>query len=483
MTAQVKIMGAIAFAIAVSLTVQCGRHTKADQLGDAKTSVVWVLVDALRWDRLGCTGYERDVSPNIDRMARDGTVFMNCWAQAPQTFHSTATMLTGTYFPKYITDPSIDDIPELPERTKKKLLEDVPIVAEENILVSEVFSEAGYRTYAGFTNPHHHSASGFRQGFDVAEHLGAGDRGYEDGSVVLSRFSAWLGQEPSDRPFFAYLHFMDVHNPYEPPEPFRTRFLESDGVDRYVNGVPKPEARPSQEDLEYMSDLYDGGIAYIDHLLHRLVSEILGRVEGPLVIVISSDHGDEFMEHGGLGHGRTLEPEMLHVPLVFVGLQKPTNRGKYNLVRNIDIAPTLLVAAGLQVPELYQGYSTIGDQSATGHSPWIHYSFGYKGGLRSVTTDRWHLMHLLKPDRHVMYDHRADPLGRVDQSSGNRDQVQLLSQVLGEFSLAASDWKRRNEAAQAKDAEELKGNLDPEVVRQLEALGYLGESSDEKEAP
>ncbi|MCP4592048.1 MAG: sulfatase-like hydrolase/transferase, partial [bacterium] len=222
-------------------------------------NVILIVVDTLRRDHVGVYGYPRPTTPFLDELAAQGVVFENAYSQAPQTFNSTVTLLTSRYFPYLVRNTQFESVPGLDEESQARHAQ-VPYLAKMNLTLPEVLGEGGYETLGVFTNPHHHATSGFWQGFEKTEYLTPESRAvaYARGPKIHQAFFEWLDQRRTDRPYFAYLHFMDVHAPYRPPHKLRKLFVTVPGRDRYRKGKPTGDQIPSAEDLAYMQALYDG---------------------------------------------------------------------------------------------------------------------------------------------------------------------------------------------------------------------------------
>ncbi len=463
-------------------------------------NVVIVMIDTLRFDHIEPGGSDRSTSPFLARLANEGTFFENAWAQAPHTLASTATFLTGRYFPPMLANRFFEPVPGLNE-TRQRVMEEVRILAEENNTLAEVFRDAGFETFAVFTNPHHHPTSGFFQGFDSAEFIPGIPEPEEaaDGAGVNTRFAKWLdsrsgsrqgeeknsGEPNTGRPFFAYLHYMEPHHPYRPPPELEEQFVTVRGEYKYTNGVPHGVLAPTPKDLEYMKGLYNAEIRYNDSLLEDLWSSIEARgLAENTILVATSDHGEEFMDHGGMGHGITLEIEMLHIPLlIYTGSGKANPRSD-RLVRNLDIAATVLDFARIPLPENYDGSSLAPlinsspdgtPDNAQEPRSRSSFSFARNNVWRSVTTDRWHLIRSMADDARTLYDLNADPRGTVDVM--NRfpkvaTELDAIVDMMNERYFESGEIVKALEAIHADEGEP-GAELDPVLIRQLEALGYL----------
>jgi arylsulfatase A-like enzyme len=331
-----------------------------------------VLIDTLRADHLGAYGYERPTSPTIDALARDAWVFDRHVASAAQTVPSTLSMMLSL-------DPADHGFFH---ESDGFFAQHPPRYPDELSFLAEAFEGAGYATGGFVGNPFLKSQSGFGQGFDAF--LYSPGRG-----ELLTRGALdWLEQTPRSAPFFLYLHYFDVHAPYNPPEPYRSRFASGlPGRLVYRNG-PAPDA--SAEDLAYTVALYDAEIAYVDDQVAKLLDGLsrLGRRDHTIVVV-TSDHGEEFLDHGGLGHGTSVYGELVRVPLVVSAPEAlGASRRVPTLSRHVDLAPTLLDLAGVPRPASFRGRSLLepAPLAYTEDGPWRGvYADGEKLVLNEAT--------------------------------------------------------------------------------------------------
>jgi arylsulfatase A-like enzyme len=347
----------------------------------SRPNVLLVLVDTLRADHLHSYGYHRNTSDTVDALAYQGWLFERHIASASQTVPSTLSMMLSVH-------PAEHGFRHLgPGHFQRNR----PLYPESFLFLAEVFSAAGYAT-AGFVgNPFLQKGNGFAQGFDEFVYS------ERSGDTLTDPCIRWLDAHAgSGSPFFAYLHYFDVHWPYDPPVEFRRRFPPPpNGSAVYANG--RVEGVPP-ENLAASIALYDGAIAWVDHQIARLLDTLdrLG-VRDDTIVVVTSDHGEEFLEHGGLGHGTTVYGELVRVPLVIVYPRTlaPGRRIDY-LTRHLDLPTTLLELASIEKPGRFRGRSLRqrADAAFTEDGAWIAvYSQGKKlvvdreSGLRQLFSD------------------------------------------------------------------------------------------------
>ncbi len=372
----------------------------AREVVERPPNVLLVSIDTLRADRLSCYGNDRETSPTIDALAREGVLFTDCQAPTSWTLPAHMTMLTGLPISVHgVCDHG------LWTQTEADLEAHGTLLAEH--LQRAGYSNAGFFSIT-FLGPRFGFGAGFHHyegiayslttlpgiGEEIEQLMEAGDEararelvaGFvaERGTnkradLMIDAALGWLDTRAAaddDRPFFLFVHLFDVHDPYEPPAPYDTLFAaESTAAD-----APYRE-RFGAEDLpwkirERQLALYDGGIAWTDSQLARLV-ERLSALEllDETLVVVTSDHGEEFFEHGGQRHHDTLFKESVHVPLVLrwpghlpAGLRVDAPVGL------VDIVPTVLAAtgAGADAAADLPGRDLAALAKTGADPPWIH---------------------------------------------------------------------------------------------------------------
>ncbi len=291
-------------------------------------NVLVVMIDTLRQDHLSCYGYARATSPVIDALAEDGIRFDTLVPQSSWTRPSVATLLTGCY-----------------PGTHGAIDRDTPMRDGMPSLV-EHLRDGGYETHAIMMNPSVLPTWNIGTDFDRLVDLVAPVAEETDDGIAVQAAIDTIANT-SGRPWFLYLHLMGPHDPYLPPAPYDTMF-SGDG-----DYPPETQALVNQ---------YDGEIAYTDAQLGRLFAALKGRgLYDDTLIVVLSDHGEQFGEHGDIGHGHSLYQEELRVPFV-VKLPGQAHAGtsKAALVEMAGIAPTLLATLGLPAEPRFQGVSFAG---------------------------------------------------------------------------------------------------------------------------
>lgn len=289
-------------------------------------------IDALRQDHVGCYGYALDTTPNLDALARDAVRLTGFTAPSSWTRPSVASLFTSTY-------SSVHGAVDRPD----VLRENLPSLALE-------LAAGGIETHCFMTNRNCIPVWGFGGDFHRFRDADTANWVHSDDADVVD-LTIEMVEDAAGRPWYAYVHTMGPHEPYEPPEDFRTRFTADMYADRRDD--------PAQQEI---LALYDGEIAYTDQQFGRLVDTLKeqGLYDNALIIVLA-DHGEEFWEHGGTGHGRTLYEEQLRIPFL---IKLPGNayagEVRHGLAEMVDLAPTVLEALGLPPAPRFQGVSMMG---------------------------------------------------------------------------------------------------------------------------
>jgi len=405
---------------------------------NARPNIILITLDTTRADRMGFLGWKGGLTPNLDALARQSAVFTHAYSHVPLTTASHATILTGTY-PQFnhVVDfgiPLSDKLPYTPDILRK----------------------TGYHTAAFVASlvldPLGGTAPGFDRGFEVYD---AGFRLRPRGadryktverraSEVVNHALAWLNKRKAG-PFFLWVHFYDAHDPYDPPEPFKSR---------------------------YKSDPYDGEIAYVDAQLGRFLTAL--RTQGlydKSLIAVMADHGESLGEHGENTHGVFLYDSTIHVPLV-VKLPGLHASGKQvdTRVSLVDIAPTMLRQAAVAVPSEMQGQSLLSlmkassAQTAAGEgrpayaeTDYPHRAFGWSS-LRALRTGKY--LYVRAPQVEL-YNQASDPQEKNNLAPSSKAVADTLGSQL-------EDFRRKTSQSLVELAKP-----DPEQVEKLRALGYV----------
>jgi arylsulfatase A-like enzyme len=424
---------------------------------EAPRNLLLVVVDTLRADHLGLYAYPRDTSPNLDRLAASGVVFEQARSQAACTFPSVGSLLTSRVSAEFLGQFYGDF--SIPERLTT---------------VEEVLQRLGWATFAA-------SASSVVRATPSRVNLKGGyGRGFErfdescenaDARCINARFLEFLETRPER--FFAYLHYLEPHHPYQPPAEHARRFaregpwpwwVQAGNPDPIERALTRHERPPvSEAELQHLVDLYDDEIAWFDEQLGRLFDAL--RARGLLentVVVLAADHGEMFLAHGAVKHCRKLYDEVIRTPLVF-WVPHVSGRRVTASVENLDVVPTVLDLLGVPATELHFDGRSLRAAIEGAPPSDRHYAFSAQDELRSVTDGRYKLIYDLVANRAALFDLERDPgelADRVNDLPGERDRLQ-------------HELARRLAATEGPDGPVRNVGLSREVERSLRALGYL----------
>lgn len=418
----------------------------------APPNIILITLDTTRADRMGFLGSERGLTPNLDALARQSAVFTHAYSQAPITTASHATILTGTY-------PQFNQVNDF----RVPLAKDLPYIPD-------ILHACGYRT-AAFVgsivlDPSPTYAPGFDRGFDTYDagfhHEGLGENRYRTverrGGVVVAHALAWLARHPKG-PFFLWVHLYDAHDPYDPPQPYKSR---------------------------YAAEPYDGEIAYVDSAVGKLLGQLkLRGLYNDAVIAVMADHGESLGAHGEDTHGIFLYDETIQVPLL-IKLPHQGTAGKRvgnrieNRVELVDVMPTILQVAGVAVPPEVQGESLLGimkagataandaaaeaswrDRPAYAETDYPRIAFGWSA-LQSLRTGKYLFV---EAPRRELYDQSADAKAEHNLAPASTAVADTLAARIVAFRQKTSNQREAPKAA-----------VDPSAQEKLAALGYVASS-------
>lgn len=433
---------------------------------EGSPNVLIVTVDTLRSDRLGCYGYGRPTSPRIDALAARGTRFANAYSSAPWTLPSYGSLFTGLLPGEHragvVTerDALFGTDADAPAKVTTEVLRaDLPTLAEH-------FEAAGYGTAMFHNNPYLSRATGLERGFQRYVMYGSNARNGVD--VALS----WI-EDHGRAPWFGVVHLMDPHFPYAPPAPFDQQFAGRD-VETIPEWPPNLAAlragRPSDEVAQLSSDLYDGEIAFTDQQIGRLLDALGERGQlANTIVVLHSDHGEEFWEHGSCDHGHAQNEELLRVPLVIAWPERvPAGRVVESRVRALDLYATLLELAGIPSPDRVDS-STLVPLFESAGTPRPVIAEAVHSGRReskAILSENVKLVARGASEDHL-YDLGEDPGERADLAPTQPERVAALRKLLGEHHARSLVAARKARALVLDDA----------TRANIGRLGYGGEDA------
>ena len=437
----------------------------------ARPNVVVYLIDTLRADHLGIYGYSRPTSPNIDRFAADGILFENALAQSSWTRPAVVSILTGL----------------APRRHGVNRRQDA--LAGSVDTLSELLAREGYATAGYVTNGNAGPNFGVDRGFESFRHLRESaefrQRHRQSDHLNLWLFHWLENRGEDDRPFFLYAHATDPHVPYTPAPEFRRRFAPDADPElevlENVRAVFEGRVEPTEAIRRDLIDLYDAEIAFNDHHFGQLIERLkeMGLYDSSLIVLVS-DHGEEFLDHGGWEHGVTLYEEQLRVPLIVklpgsrAAGDRPAGRDRHAgrriaaIARQVDLVPTILGQLGVAPPPGLDGVDLLAPSPDARRRSSFAYLSLQDRLIRSITRGGWKLI----------LDDSAFPRGLPLQlyalGADRREASELAAERPFERELLAQLMRRWElDLAQGARAAGEQVEIPEDLRRQLEALGYL----------
>jgi len=316
-----------------------------------KPNIILISVDTLRPDHLGCYGYKRKTSPNLDKFASENLLFENCFSHAPKTGPSCSSFLSGF----------------LPHETKVE--ENTSPLPQNVPMLSRILKRLGYKTYGVVSNYILRRQRGYSLGFDIYNDE-------MDRKELVRKMPERIAQntttcaldilaDHTGGNFFLWIHYQDPHGSYIPPEPYKSLFLNHGKKPRPLkfdtttwgkNGIPTYQRLGDHNDYHYYLAQYDGEIRYFDEHFARLIEGFkkLGFYDNSMII-FTADHGEALGENNYyFAHGHDLSHALIHVPLIIKYSDIGSGTRK-DYVQHLDLVPTILKATGTKPNQPYRG--------------------------------------------------------------------------------------------------------------------------------
>jgi len=432
--------------------------------GQKRPNVVFVLVDALRADHVGAYGYTRMTTPHIDALARDALLYRNAYSTSTWTVPGVASLFTSTL-------PVVHRIDRPPERGDA-----FSVLDDAYVLANEALSEAGYVTgmvtTIGWVSP----GAGYGQGVDEFVRVNRSDW------FLMKRAEEFIAKH-RDRPFHLYLHLIDMHDYYEPERILMQRgLLDADSPllrlegqtaeqsYKLLSGELSRDPGMKRKEIAALEAAYDAGLRETDTLIGRLVAYLEAQaLLDDTIIVLTSDHGEQFLEHGALTHaGEAFYNEVLRIPFIIAGPGRFEGRTEIATpVSAIDIFPTLFALLGIETPSSFQGEAILEERAedravvATSGRTW------------KVITSGWSYIAAENPPREELYALAQDPGERANLAA-SPEHAETLDDMRRRLTL-------RKQECQAHDYVRLlstpgREDMSEEELETLRSLGYVDQA-------
>jgi arylsulfatase A-like enzyme len=433
-----------------------------------KNAIVY-LIDTLRADKpLALNQRSRVQTPGLSR------------------FVEAAAVMASGHTPENWTKPSVASLLSSLYPWQHNAVSTEAVVPESVELISETLQGRGFYTGTFIANGYVSDRFGFRQGWNTyRNYVREGRRNVAQ--YVAADVLEWLDQRPQDKPFFLYVHIIDPHVPYKPPRQFLEMYdaapysgvVDFSTDNELLEKIKAGQIPLNARDKEHLEALYDGEITYQDVHFNSVIDGLARRnLTDDTMVVIVSDHGEEFWDHGSVGHGHSVWEELLHVPVI---VRLPgTTPGAMRIddaVNLVDVEPTVLEALGQALPGGLAGESFLPLlRGVTPDAPRTSVS-GFMDGWRTVVCGRYKLIHRTL-ERQMIYDLQADPHEQTDLAADRPIAVRYLRGLLG-LALGAVETAPPTTgggtAPRARPQVHVQETttIDPETEAQLRALGYV----------
>lgn len=455
--AQIKLAGRGLALFMICCLASCGKEIapveKTGQTSTARPNVLLIVVDTLRRDHLSCYGHETITSPAIDALARESVVYSRAYSQAPWTTPSIGSLLSSRY------------------PTALGIKGDRSALAPQLFLLPEALQAAGYETAAVVSHSFCSSRWGFAQGFSAFDESNVLGHSAVTSEGVTERGIAFLeSRRQTTEPWFLWLHYFDPHcafveheEPSQRPESYTGRVRSG----QLYRELWQARRELTPEDYNELRRLYKSEIRHTDAQIGRVLEQL--KQSGALdntIVVLTADHGEEFGDHGSLGHARTLYEELIGVPLMvrFPGVSPTTIDQPVAL---IDVYPTLLAALELKPTPGMEGIDIRPNSPALDQARVIYSETNRGGRLRAAIAGDFKLIARGRFGQLTAFDLKSDPKEARPLDLRQDPRSQTLVPALAQW------WERVQAEALPEQTVELTG----EDRSQLEQLGYGGDES------
>jgi len=407
-------------------------------------NVILISIDTLRADHLGVYGYTKNTTPNIDRFAKDSSVFLNTISQAPSTEPSHASIFTSLIPSKHGALFS--------KKTK---------LSDELVTFPKILKNKGYSTVSFHGGGQISSDYGFSQGFDIYEEIKEKNNNFEHN---VKNATTWL-QKNKNKKFFLFLHtfqvhlgyFLDHNYTYEFTKDYKGNLTEHTYIN-YINSVNANKIKANKEDTDYVISLYDSEIKSVDEAFNNLILFLKeNNLYDNTIIIFTSDHGEEFGERHMIAyHSHTLYDELLKVPLI---IKFPNSKYKNTItnkqVRSIDIFPTILDILSIPITVDIDGVSLLNllENKAFNITAISERDINMINLPASLRTETWKL------NINSLYNIEDDPDEKIDLSKDYPEIVSVYKELL--------DKEREENITPTKT------QISEDTYEKLKSLGYI----------
>jgi arylsulfatase A-like enzyme len=430
-------------------------------------NIVLITIDTLRADHLSCYGYERTTSPNIDAIAEKGIVFRNAIAPSSWTAPSMASLFTSVYPVNHGVLHGID-------YKKGETINIQEVFSDELRTLPEILQEKGYGTFGVASNLHLSEKFGFARGFDYFQCLP-----WVPAQRVNRTVAAWQEEIKHADKFFLWVHYFDPHHFYQARSPWIEDYTSKALTEELAFSKKTwsqltaliPMLQQNPQALAHLIALYDSEINFVDSAIGNLFEELA--LDNNTLIIITADHGEEFLDHGGLGHGQSLYQEVIHIPLIVKLPYREKKEVVNSVVNLVDIMPSVLYTLKHSAPRQTVGRSFLDERGPffwlkkflpkkrVAANTFAELDIGFK--QKTIVSAPWKYIYNFQDNTEQLYNLKRDPHELTNLSEGNNKQGERLKQSL-------LGWA---ETANTFAPQRTPFHLTPEEKKKLKALGYI----------
>jgi arylsulfatase A-like enzyme len=448
-------------------TLVLGRGTVYADSAKNDFNIVLITIDTLRADHLSCYGYERTTSPNIDAIAEKGIIFKNAIAPSSWTAPSMASLFTSVY-------PVNHGVLHGIGYQKGKTINIQEVFSDALRTLPEILQEQGYSTFGVASNLHLSEKFGFARGFDYFQCLP-----WVSAQKVNRTIASWQDEIKNADKFFLWVHYFDPHHFYQARSPWIEGYTSKALTDEFAFSNKTwseltsliPILQQNSQALAHLVALYDSEINFVDSAIGNLFKELA--LDNNTLIIITADHGEEFLDHGKLGHGHSLYQEVIHIPLIVKLPYREKKAVVKSTVSLVDIMPSVLDILNHSDPRQTEGRSFLAER---GPFFWLKKFLPKKrvpanvfaeldiGFIqKTIVSSPWKYIYNYRNNTEQLYNLKRDSNELTNLSEGNSMQGERLKQSL-------LDWA---ETATIYTPQKTPFQLTPEEKNKLKALGYI----------
>jgi len=440
-------------------------NNQTDTVSNNDFNIVLITIDALRADHLSCYGYERNTSPNIDKIAENGIIFKNAIAPSSWTSPSMVSLFTSLY---PINHGVIHGFRKGGKSFNRQ------VFSKKIKTLAEILKKHGYTTFGIAANFQLSADLGFARGFDYFSCPGF----KESGEVNKIAFS-WKDKIKSSPKYFLWIHYVDPHWYYRAREPWIKEYNPSpNGLPEWTSRLPfrivqkALKIKQGTPTFDTLVALYDSEINYVDYHLKTLIDQL--QLLKNSILIITSDHGEDFLEHNTLGHGKTLYAESINIPLIIRLPQKKSKQVIDRQVILLDIMPTILSLLEIPYSKKLLGVPLLtpnGEEKNIPERLLFAQLETNNNNMKAVVKKDWKYIYNYKRNAEGLYNTKQDPKEHINIIKRNPSLGKKLKDGLSQWMSSAPIYP----------PERIKIISSPELKEKLEFLGYIENVKEEKD--